>query len=349
MKKTKESLKKSWLKLKEENSTLRIKDAADKLAVSEVELVSTLENATRLKEDWPNLFAEIEKLGYVMALTRNESVVHERKGEYHNISFNGHVGLVLDPNIDLRIFPGRFGFAYAVPVENPRGTLQSIQFFNKQGIAAHKVYLMNEEHLEDYSKLVEKFTHEDQTAELEIAPAPSSNNDYEISNNIDKDSFLKDWSELKDTHDFYPLLRKFKVERTQALEIAEGHFSQRVDNTATETMLNKASEKEVPIMVFVSSGAVIQIHSGTVAKIKRMDNWLNVLDSEFNLHLREDHIAKSWIVEKPTEDGIVTSLEIFDADNKNIATFFGARKPGIPELDSWKELTRELKSNLVLV
>ncbi|MFY0685454.1 MAG: hypothetical protein JXR20_12960, partial [Balneola sp.] len=337
MENTKESLKKDWQELKKEEPKLRIKNAADKLGVSEVELVATLENATRLNEDWPGIFTDIETLGYVMALTRNESVVHERKGEYHNISFNGHAGLVLDPNIDLRIFPSQFGFAYAVPVENPRGTLHSIQFFNKQGVAAHKIYLMNEEHLDDYSNLVEKFSHEDQDAELKITPAPAPK-EKDTSTAIDTEAFLQEWSELQDTHDFYGLLRKFKVERTHALEIAEGRFTQRVENETTATMLNKAAEKEVPIMVFVSSGAVIQIHSGKVEKIKKMDNWLNVLDSEFNLHLREDHISKSWVVEKPTEDGIVTSVEIFDADDNNIATFFGARKPGIPELESWREL-----------
>lgn len=344
---TKESLLQAWQNLKEKQPKLRIKNAADLLKVSEVELVATLENATRLKGDWPSLFAEIENLGYVMALTRNESVVHERKGEYHNISFDGHVGLVLDPDIDLRIFPGRFGFAYAVPVENPRGTLRSIQFFNKQGVAAHKIYLMNEEHISDYENLVEKFKHDDQAIYPEIVPAKTPTNSTDSNDSIDKDAFLNDWSELKDTHDFYPLLRKHKVERTQALELAEGKFTQRVENSATEMMLNRASENEVPIMVFVSSGAVIQIHSGKVENIKKMDTWLNVLDSEFNLHLREDHIAKSWIVEKPTEDGIVTSLEIFDADNNNIATFFGARKPGIPELDSWKNLAKELKTENV--
>ncbi len=346
---TKESLRKSWETLKEEQPKLRIKNAADELNVSEVELVSTLENATRLKSDWPELFAAIESLGYVMALTRNESVVHERKGEYHNISFEGHAGLVLDPNIDLRIFHGLLGFAYAVPVENPRGTLRSIQFFNKQGIAAHKIYLMNEEHIEDYNKLVEEFKHEDQDSYPELTPAKTPNRGYELEESLDKEAFLKDWSELKDTHDFYPLIRKYKVERTDALELAEGKFTQRVNNSTTEAMLNKASEQEVPIMVFVSSGAVIQIHTGEVKNIKKMDTWLNVLDPEFNLHLREDHIAKSWIVEKPTEDGTVTSLEIFDKDNNNIATFFGKRKPGIPELDSWKNLVKELKSESVPV
>ena len=343
-----EELKSAWENLKEENPKLRIKDASEKLGVTEVQLVQCMDGVTRLTNDWLGLFAEIENLGYVMALTRNESVVHERKGEYHNISFNGHVGLVLDPNIDLRIFPGRFGSAFAVPVQNPRGELLSVQFFDAYGTAVHKIYVMNEEGKVAYQDLVKKFTHENQD-ELISVKEGSAPADYEMTKDFDSDAFLNDWNELKDTHDFYPLIRKHKISRTDALRVAEGRFTEKVDNSATESMLQKAVDQQVSIMVFVSSGAVIQIHTGEVHKIKKMDQWLNVLDPEFNLHLREDHIANSWIVEKPTEDGIVTSLEIFDADNNNIATFFGARKPGIPELQSWRNLINEIKNEQVAV
>jgi putative hemin transport protein len=46
----------------------------------------------------------VEKLGKVMALTRNEACVHEKKGVYHHSSVNGQTGLVLAGDIDLRIF-----------------------------------------------------------------------------------------------------------------------------------------------------------------------------------------------------------------------------------------------------
>jgi len=205
---------------------------------------------------------------------------------------------------------------------------------------------MNEDGKSAYHSLVEKFKHESQSEKIEVK-AGDQPADYEMTDDVDTEAFLNDWAALKDTHDFYPLIRKYKLERTKALELAEGRFSDRVDNSATERMLEKAAGQQVSIMVFVSSGAVIQIHTGEVNKIKKMDNWLNVLDPEFNLHLREDHIAKSWIVEKPTEDGIVTSLEIFDENNNNIATFFGARKPGKPELQSWRDLIAEIKNEQV--
>jgi putative hemin transport protein len=99
-------------------------------------------------------------------------------------------------------------------------------------------------------------------------------------------------------------------------------------------------------MVFVGSPGCIQIHTGPVVRIERMEmrgmQWLNVLDPGFNLHLREDLVDAVWVVEKPTSDGLVTSVEAFDREGGLMAIFFGARKPGTPEREDWRALVRKL-------
>jgi putative hemin transport protein len=67
-----------------------------------------------------------------------------------------------------------------------------------------------------------------------------------------------------------------------------------------------------------------------------------VLDPGFNLHLREDRIASAWVVKKPTVDGTVTSLELFDAAGETIAMLFGKRKPGLPEMPEWQATVERL-------
>ena len=151
------NLKERWDQLKAENPKLRTKNAADELGVSEAELVASIcdgETVIQLTEDWEGIITEVETLGEVMALTRNESAVHEKNGTYQNISFEGHAGLVLDENIDLRVFHKRWGFGFAVPVENPRGTLYSLQFFDKTGTAVHKIYLKDAERVDKYLSLI---------------------------------------------------------------------------------------------------------------------------------------------------------------------------------------------------
>lgn len=89
-------------------------------------------------------------------------------------------------------------------------------------------------------------------------------------------------------------------------------------------------------MVFTGSAGCIQIHTGEIKKLVQTGPWFNVLDPEFNMHLREDGIASVWLVKKPTTDGPVHSLEVFDQDGNIIVQFFGKRKPGIPESEDWR-------------
>jgi putative hemin transport protein len=47
-------------------------------------------------------------------------------------------------------------------------------------------------------------------------------------------------------------------------------------------------------------------------------------------------------VRKPTTDGIVTSLEVFDDDEDLIVQVFGRRKPGQPECARWRQIVEGL-------
>lgn len=339
------SLQDQYAQLKEEKPKIRARNAADELGVSEAELLASScdgKKVVRLQGPWTDLIKQIESLDYVMALTRNEWAVHEKKGVYKNINFNDHAGVVHNDNIDLRIFQRHFEFGFAVPVENPRGTLYSLQFFGPGGDAIHKVYMMNEEHMDDYYQLIEDFRHPDQLPSIVVTKNEATGKTLEDSE-IDVDALLDEWEQLQSTHDFYPMLRNHKVARMQSLQLGEGKFTRKVSNESTRKILTLAVEREVPIMVFVGSRGVVQIHTGEIKKVLPREPWLNIMDPEFNLHLREDAIAYSWIVEKPSADGMITSLEVFDKDENLIVNFFGKRKPGIPELETWREILNELK------
>jgi putative hemin transport protein len=113
-------------------------------------------------------------------------------------------------------------------------------------------------------------------------------------------------------------------------------------NDSARRMMEAASASGLPIMVFVGNPGMIQIHTGPVKRLVPTGPWFNVLDPMFNLHMREDAIASSWLVRKPSVDGTVTSLELFDKDGELIVSFFGKRKPGNPELQEWRSLAESL-------
>ena len=340
---TTDTLKEKWNALKAEQPQMRIRNAADALGVSEGELLATSvgEGVTVLKSEFSNLLPEVESLGKVMALTRNDECVHERKGVYLNADFSSpHAQLFVGEDIDLRIFGPHWKYAYSV-VE---GDKKSLQFFGKDGMAIHKIYLTKDSNEAAFDALVEKYKAEEQSTEMHteaMAPKAEEKPDAEI----DIAGFQTAWKELKDTHDFFMMLRKFGVSRTQALRLApDQSFAKKIDNDKIPTLLEQASERNLPIMVLVGNRGNIQIHTGNVKKTMWHGTWFNVMDPNFNLHLDTARIAETWVVRKPTDDGMVTAVEVFDANGEIIVQFFGKRKPGIPELETWRDLVAELEA-----
>lgn len=336
------TLKERWDALKKEQPRLRIRNAANELGVSEAELLITNigNGVTRLQPKFAEILTDVESLGKVMALTRNDECVHERKGVYLNPDFRSpHGGLFVGEDIDLRIFLTHWASAFAVE----DGDKKSLQFFGKDGLAMHKIYLTKKSDEAAFYALIDKYKEATQDAALSLTEAPAKKEEKPDSE-IDVEGFQQTWKDLKDTHNFFGMLRKFDVTRLQALRLApDSHYAHQLKNEAVVTLLEKASEQGFPIMAFVGNYGNIQIHTGPVKRTLWHGTWFNVMDPDFNLHLDTARVDQTWVVRKPTEDGMVTAVEVFNDKGDVIVQFFGKRKPGIPELEEWRSLVKELE------
>lgn len=350
------SLARRWSALRDQQPRLRIRDAAEQLGVSELELRATEIDSCRAGEHGSvrlrggaairELLPELCRLGEIMALTRNNSAVHEKIGPWEPLTLGPEFGLVLDDPIDLRLFMRRWAHAVAVSEPIDRGPeagqlRHSLQFFDAAGDAIHKVYVREADRVPTFVQLVEQFADADQRPGWLVEPRAEPNTPRPDAE-IDIPGFQAAWLALQDTHEFFPMLRRFDVARTQALRLAPPEHTRPVALDSITRLLERASATQTSIMVFVGNHGCIQIHTGPVQRIMPLGPWINVMDPGFNLHLRTDAVSEAWVVRKPTSDGIVSSLELFDRDGETIALLFGERKPGAPELPAWRERIAEL-------
>lgn len=339
-----QALRETWQALRREEPRIRMKDAADRLGVSEAELLAARcgLGVRRLTGPWGDLLQALPLLGEVMVLTRNEHVVHEKTGTFGNVSVFKAMGLVLNREIDLRVLLNRWASGFAVTEETASGVRHSLQFFARDGTAVHKVYLPADAHTGAYEELVGDFLSDDQTPG-ETVRAATPDEPESPDSEVDVARFRTEWQALTDVHDFMSLLRRHRVGRVQALRLAGSDLARPMARDSFIRALEGAAETGLSIMVFVGSPGVIQIHTGPVNALKRVGPWFNVLDPGFNLHLRDGDIASAWLVRKPTKDGIVTSLEIYDAGDRQIALMFGERHEGEPENPAWRALLETLQ------
>ena len=323
-----------------ENPKLRERDIAATLGISEAALVAAEVGLTAVRIDGnANRFLErSEALGEVMALTRNESVVHEKIGVFEKINTGKHASIVLGENIDLRIFPGTWAHGFAVTKTDGEQVRRSLQFFDKAGVAVHKVHLRPASNLEAYEAIVADFRLEDQSQDFVEVVSEK----VDDTGPVDVAALRENWAAMTDTHQFFGMLKKLKIRRQDAVRSVGEDFARQVAADAVGHLMRAAAERDSDIMCFVGNHGTIQIHTGPVKNIQPMGPWLNVMDPTFHMHLRMDHIAECWVVRKPTVDGHVTSLEAYDAGGEMIIQFFGKRKEGNVEMAEWRALVEAL-------
>jgi putative hemin transport protein len=304
----------------------RARDFATTHQISEADLVAAFvgHGTTAILADPDRLIPWVGRLGDVMALTRNEHCVHERRGHYSDYRSGAFAAMVLDREIDLRIFPEHWVHAFAVEEPGEDGPRRSLQVFDAAGDAVHKVYLKPGSQHELWGDLLGDLRLADQMQTLNLlprAPVPPAKCDPDRAQ-----ALRQAWDRMTDTHQFLGMVKKFSMNRLGAYRVAGQPYVDRLDPEAVTLTLRQAAEAQIPVMIFVGNPGCIQIHGGPITQIVPMGPWINVMDPRFNLHLRADRLAEVYRVRKPTRSGDVLSVEGFAADGELILQIFGYRK-----------------------
>lgn len=346
------NLAERWSALRVEQPRLQPRDAAQKLNVSESELVATNvgKGATRLRDgsaSYKAVYDRLHELGQIKAITRNDSAVLERVGTVTQAKLNqdGRVipgtGFAGGP-IDLRFGTDQWRSAFAVVQPGREGKIsRSLQFFDVHGNAVNKVYLDNEAGVAAFDKLVADFKAPEQVAHLSVDKAPVKVV-KKPNGEVDVKELRDTWSELSDVHEFPRLLKDLGITREQALDLIGKDAAYRISAQSVQTLLDSAARQGQPIMVFVSNPGMTQIFSGTIKKVKQTDEWYNVLDPDFNLHLRQAGIDRGWVVKRPAKDGVITSVEFYDAKGEQVVNFFSRRDRNKEETAAWRQIVASL-------
>ncbi len=356
------SLAERWQALQIEQPKLGLRDAALKLGSSEAQLLalSVGSTVTRLQEGElvpREIMRRALDLGKVLALTRNEHGVLERTGVATRLKpqepiigldadkeqeraarLRNIAGGYLGGPIDLRFTFRHWQHAFAVVQPGKDGVLsRSLQFFDGQGNAVHKLYVKSEAGVPVFEQLVAEFRHPQQQAPLRItAAAPRAVEKPDAA--IDVKEFRLAWEELSDVHQFNRLLGEFGVSREQALRLAPAGAARPIAPQAVRQLLEQAASQQLEMMAFLGNQGAIQIFSGKIGTVREAGGWFNVLDPEFNLHLRDSAFRSAYVIRRAG----VTSVEFFDQHGDLVVSFFGVRERAQPQSQSWLDLTAAL-------
>ncbi|WP_130538284.1 ChuX/HutX family heme-like substrate-binding protein [Thiomicrorhabdus indica] len=296
----------------------RAREAANMMGISEAEYVALSFPNQAIPLDigrLQDLLIAVQNLGEVMALTRNDSIVFEHHGHYHNPRFR-HAHMILEnPPVDLRLRINEVKYGFAVN-ENDR---LSLQFFDVQGRAIHKIYLTEQSDCAAYDYLTQKYRADFVMPVPEI-PAGKDLLGIHISDDVWAE-FEKQWQQMTNSHQVGPLLKRYGLTRPQAYQRLETVAS-KLPADAAKFMLEQLARLHIPLLIFAPNGVCTQIHQGTISNLMETGPWFNVLDEHFHMHLNLSEIDQVWRVYKPSEKEVIESIEWFDKSQQSIAMLY---------------------------
>ena len=268
-----EKTKSSWDQLlkDESNSNLRIRDAAFKLNLSEAELLSTKsgEQVNFLKVvDKIDFLKKILTLDKLMFLSRNDYVVHEKTVFCQDVELKGG-SLIKFKNSQTDILKfdiDSIKYIFSEKKIHNNKNLRSIQFFNQAGSSVFKIYLKSDQG-EAFDKLISEFQ-VDYNFELQSSLYFNTSEILTRRKDLCRDSF-----------------DSFKYK-----DLIEWKCSSINKTGVFRNILEVASKEKYELGIYVIGPNCNQFHFGHIEKVVDYRGWLNVLDPEFNIHVKEDFI-----------------------------------------------------------
>jgi hypothetical protein len=170
---------------------------------------------------------------------------------------------------------------------------RSLQFFDANGTAVHKIYLRNEPGVAVYDKLVATCAAAERGIERAGRGAEGGG---KPDSEIDVSEFQLAWKDMTDVRPVAQIMREFHLSREQALRLAPAGVVERVTPEALRTLLENAAKNKVAIMVFLGNEGLTQI-SGKIEN-HTAGGFFNVLDPDFNLHIRDTALRSGWVVKR---------------------------------------------------
>jgi len=307
-------------------------------SLTDVQRIALYPQAIRLNGDFAPLLKRLETLGNLTEVTRNASALLQKDNVSGALYVNNEIEFAPTEAMHMRIFYPNWEHGYALEEYDADANtrVHSLQFFDRCGNMMHKIVLGNSADIASFKQLVFEHTATEQLTPEQLVPVPESKGMLGVPQ-IDVDALRADWAHTHNHSDFLQRQEIFDHQRLRKLRLAGKAFAYQVANDSARVMLQRMSEFGTAILAQVGNAGIVQAYYGKIKKVGFKNSRLKIMNAGFRMLLREDHIDSIWVAKKPTTDGIITSLEVFNRQGMHIASFLSKKDNGQPEPREWRE------------
>ncbi|MFK0089854.1 ChuX/HutX family heme-like substrate-binding protein [Pseudomonas sp. NPDC090755] len=154
---------------------------------------------------------------------------------------------------------------------------------------------------------------------------------------------VQEWAAMSNVHEHFALLKRHGLTRYEGNQLVAPQFARRLQVGSPVALFRRLAQSGLELMLFVYSAGSVQIFTGQLTGLQAQGEKLvfdmpaTALAAATCFSIQEAPDAQTWRVHKPNEQGGVTSLELFDAEQRLIVQVFARRPAGEPEQQAWRQ------------
>lgn len=236
------------------------------------------------------------------------------------------------------IAPARLQAALAVTQRGPSKAKRSLQLFDRAGTLCHELRLRDEGRFADFDVLAELHAKGPLAFEL-----PASRRKRRYDQVLVAGALRELWGAGCKDDEIAALLEDADKSRAWALRTVGSIWTERVVGEGPLSVMRRAVAGHLTLTVTLRHDGVEHHHVGLARRLHSTGGRLVLRAPGFSARVEGGRSSSTWLVRRPTKQGVETSLECHDSMNRLSVVISSTNVQGPRQEKAWNDLLADLE------
>lgn len=291
--------------------------------------------SVKLNNNFVGIFKKLSMLGNLSTTLFTGTLTHTVQGKFADMHNRSNTLMHFHPNIDTRLFTAKWRFVYATEQDK----IICLNFFSRYGDLVYRVCSTTVEQYPLFKDFISEFTDKDNST----VNITESFTKLKYTKLIDKQVLTQKWSEMTNVHQASKIFKYHGNDPTAVYTALGENYARKISTEKLIQFFNLIVENKLKIMMFSRNYAAVQCYVGDIPKLAVLGYEINISITDFDFMMDTNKLGDIWLVTKPTENGFVNSISIFDKEDNEVLILTDKRTRGDAENADWLEVIQKIR------
>lgn len=292
-------------------------------------------NPIPLKTNFIAIFEHLAKLGKVSTTLFSNSLNHTVQGKFADMHSRNNTLMHFHPNIDTRLFTAKWRYVYATEQDK----IVCLHFFSRYGDLIYRVCSTSLEQYPQLKKFISKYA----SKETSSPDITESFTKPKHAKPINKELLTEQWATMTNVHQASKIFKYNGNDPITVYTALGKNYALKISAVKLIDFFSIIAKHQLNLMMFSRNYAAVQCYVGSISKLICFDGKIEISITDFNFIMRVSQLGDIWLITKPTDNGFVNSINIFDKTGNENLILTDKRTKSEPESDSWLKSIQQIK------